>query len=202
MEVFLAKQLPQYSSAEVDCYVISAFVLEGKPIKSENISTQLKALMIDELGVGLTLSQYRQVAIALMDRHIKGSIGGGADDNIDEGDEGDRAPDAIEDLQAGHSSKTATNLSPRIISKLQEFMGTPEAKFKSCEQAKAVARVLEGKHDQLVILPTGGGKSLTFMLPAFIEQSYMTVVVLPLVSLAKDLHRRCLEAGLATVEWN
>mgnify|MGYP001546461296 CR=1 FL=1 len=91
---------------------------------------------------------------------------------------------------------------PFVIDKLREFMHSPDARFKSIEQAKAIARVVRGTHDQLVILPTGGGKSLTFMLPAFIERKYMTVVVVPLVSLAKDLHRRCEEAGLRTAEWN
>ena len=51
-------------------------------------------------------------------------------------------------------------------------------------QEKAVASVLAGR-DTLVILPTGGGKSLCFQVPALILPQ-LTVVVSPLISLMKD----------------
>ena len=51
-------------------------------------------------------------------------------------------------------------------------------------QEQAVASVLAGK-DTLVILPTGGGKSLCFQVPALLLPG-LTVVVSPLISLMKD----------------
>ena len=51
-------------------------------------------------------------------------------------------------------------------------------------QAQAVASVLEG-HDTLVILPTGGGKSICYQVPALLLGG-LTVVVSPLISLMKD----------------
>ena len=51
-------------------------------------------------------------------------------------------------------------------------------------QEQAVRAVLEGK-DTLVILPTGGGKSLCFQVPALLLPG-LTVVVSPLISLMKD----------------
>src|ERR1700692_884522 len=51
-------------------------------------------------------------------------------------------------------------------------------------QEPAIEAVLAGQ-DTLVVLPTGGGKSLCFQVPALILQG-LTVVVSPLISLMKD----------------
>jgi RecQ family ATP-dependent DNA helicase len=51
-------------------------------------------------------------------------------------------------------------------------------------QAEAMTRVLSGR-DSLVVLPTGGGKSLCFQLPAVCQEG-MALVVSPLISLMKD----------------
>jgi ATP-dependent DNA helicase RecQ len=52
-------------------------------------------------------------------------------------------------------------------------------------QAYAIARVLEGR-DLLSVVPTGGGKSLTYQIPALVVPSGVTLVVSPLISLMKD----------------
>ena len=51
-------------------------------------------------------------------------------------------------------------------------------------QREAMAAVLEGR-DSLVVLPTGGGKSLCFQAPAVVRPG-LGVVVSPLISLMKD----------------
>ncbi len=51
-------------------------------------------------------------------------------------------------------------------------------------QTDAVSAVLEGR-DTLVVLPTGGGKSLCYQLPALLLDG-LTVVISPLISLMKD----------------
>ncbi|MCE9601525.1 MAG: ATP-dependent DNA helicase [Gemmatimonadetes bacterium] len=75
-------------------------------------------------------------------------------------------------------------LSPRLAEAralLLERFGYPD--FRP-GQTEAVSAVLEGR-DTLVVLPTGGGKSLCYQVPALLLDG-LTVVISPLISLMKD----------------
>jgi ATP-dependent DNA helicase RecQ len=62
-------------------------------------------------------------------------------------------------------------------------------------QRLVIANVLEGA-DQIVVLPTGAGKSLCFQLPSRVLEG-VTLVVVPLLSLLEDQLARCRKAGLS-----
>jgi ATP-dependent DNA helicase RecQ len=61
-------------------------------------------------------------------------------------------------------------------------------------QREAVQAALEGR-DSLVVMPTGGGKSLCYQLPA-LANAGLVVVVSPLIALMADQLRRLDEAGV------
>ncbi|OYX42451.1 MAG: DNA helicase RecQ [Rhodobacterales bacterium 32-67-9] len=61
-------------------------------------------------------------------------------------------------------------------------------------QAEIVAAVAEGRN-ALAIMPTGGGKSLCFQLPALMREG-VTVVISPLIALMRDQVRSLREAGV------
>ena len=63
-------------------------------------------------------------------------------------------------------------------------------------QREAVQAALDGR-DSLVVMPTGGGKSLCYQLPG-IASPDLTVVVSPLIALMADQHRRLLLGGHPT----
>ncbi len=60
-------------------------------------------------------------------------------------------------------------------------------------QREAVAAALAGR-DSLVVMPTGGGKSLCYQLPGIASEA-LTVVVSPLIALMADQYRRLVLGG-------
>jgi ATP-dependent DNA helicase RecQ len=62
-------------------------------------------------------------------------------------------------------------------------------------QREAVQAALEGR-DSLVVMPTGGGKSLCYQLPALAADSGLVVVVSPLIALMADQWSRLQRAGV------
>ncbi len=67
-------------------------------------------------------------------------------------------------------------------------------------QEKAIRSNLAGR-DSLLVMPTGGGKSLTYQLPPLIANS-LDVVVSPLVALMKDQVDGLREAGISAIAFD
>ena len=81
---------------------------------------------------------------------------------------------------------------PDLTDALRRHLGHPA--FRP-GQEELIRAVLQGR-DALGILPTGGGKSVCFQLPAFLLPG-MVLVVSPLISLMEDQVARARAAGLA-----
>ncbi len=67
-------------------------------------------------------------------------------------------------------------------------------------QADIIENVLKGR-DSLVIMPTGGGKSLCYQIPALIFPG-LTIVVSPLISLMKDQVEQLIQMGVSAAVLN
>ena len=94
-------------------------------------------------------------------------------------------------------SETATNETVRLQSSLARYWGYDS--FRPL-QREAMECALAG-NDSIVILPTGGGKSLCFQAPAVCHPG-LTLVVSPLISLMKDQVDTLRECGIAAAQLN
>ncbi len=112
---------------------------------------------------------------------------------------------ALADAQAGRDAQLALKGLDRIAvdappAKAYEGPRHPDALLEHFGhgefrpgQREAVQAALDGR-DSLVVMPTGGGKSLCYQLPG-IASAELTVVVSPLIALMADQYRRLLLGG-------
>ena len=90
---------------------------------------------------------------------------------------------------------------------LRRLTGDQLASFKSHEQAQAVQHVWEGRGNLLLVLPTGGGKTLSFLLPMHMEREGnarrgVTLVLEPFVALSADMVGRVARSGLNVLPYD
>jgi superfamily II DNA helicase RecQ len=88
-----------------------------------------------------------------------------------------------------------------LLNGLRQLYKDSDATFKSIEQAEGVKVVFQGKRHVLAILPTGGGKSLLWQLPIFLERNKTSVIILPYIVLVEQVESQCIELGLSYQVW-
>ncbi|MGH7003610.1 MAG: RecQ family ATP-dependent DNA helicase, partial [Alphaproteobacteria bacterium] len=67
-------------------------------------------------------------------------------------------------------------------------------------QAEAIAHVIDGGH-ALILMPTGGGKSLCYQIPALCRPG-TAVIVSPLIALMQDQVAALRQRGVRAAAWN
>lgn len=88
-----------------------------------------------------------------------------------------------------------------LIRSLRKFTGNPTAIFKTPEQAEAVEFIIAGERHLLLVVPTGGGKTFAYLLPAAMRDHGITCVLLPLSALHMDFERRCKDLKIESSRW-
>ena len=86
---------------------------------------------------------------------------------------------------------------------VQKALGSTEVRYRSDEQRQALIDIVveEQQTPLVVILPTGGGKSLLFLAPACLEDARMTIVVVPFRQLINNMVERAKKCGIDCMEW-
>ncbi len=107
---------------------------------------------------------------------------------------------------ATHTASTPTDLSPderRLLAVMRQYWGYDQ--FRPL-QRRAMANIVANR-DSVVIMPTGGGKSLIFQAPALLpgrpgEEHALAVIISPLISLMKDQVDGLLASGVPAAYFN
>src|SRR5580704_19630909 len=84
-----------------------------------------------------------------------------------------------------------------ILQALQRYWGYES--FRPLQE-NIVGSLLDG-HDTCVVMPTGGGKSLCYQLPALVS-GQTTVVISPLISLMQDQAAQLAQMGIPAAVLN
>jgi ATP-dependent DNA helicase RecQ len=97
----------------------------------------------------------------------------------------------VRSIAPAKDKELGRDLRPQALELLKSTFGFAEF---LPTQWEVIHRVLQPK-DTLVIMPTGGGKSLCYQLPAFLRPG-LTVVISPLVALMRDQVRQLGQVGV------
>ncbi|KAG6328933.1 hypothetical protein ID866_10157 [Astraeus odoratus] len=76
---------------------------------------------------------------------------------------------------------------------MQEVLHHKSIQWRSSQQQAAMMAILQYQTDTIIILPTGGGKSMLAIIPSLLETHMVTILMLPLNSLVMD-YEQCLKS--------
>ncbi|OBT70933.1 hypothetical protein VF21_10102 [Pseudogymnoascus sp. 05NY08] len=103
--------------------------------------------------------------------------------------------------ELNNMSSSSTSASPTLLHLLQEFLNDPLASFRVREQELLVRAILLKVPYILAILPTNGGKSLSYLLTASLATSNVSIIILPLVGLKQDIKGRATAFNIPCVAY-
>ena len=96
------------------------------------------------------------------------------------------------DACATGSYTLCVNATPDLLESLRRYWGYSE--FRPLQEK--IVRSLLGGRDTCVVMPTGGGKSLCYQLPAAALSAQTVIVISPLIALMKDQVEQLTAAGI------
>ena len=87
-----------------------------------------------------------------------------------------------------------------IVGQLKKIIGV-KAEFRGCQQA-AIQSIIQGENYIVQVIGTGGGKSLSFILPVQSNPRGVSIVVILLIILRAEILERYRQSGILYIEQN
>lgn len=99
-------------------------------------------------------------------------------------------------------SQITSHMEEMMLANLRQAYRNPTLDWKSVGQRCLVVSSLLTDHNVVGCIPTGGGKSASFEVPAAtIEKNRMTLVVVPFRALMKQFTATCKQLNIYVLEW-
>ena len=108
-------------------------------------------------------------------------------------------PAIMQDMTMDDTPATSQDLALELLRKL--YPDQPNVDFKSPQQREIVEHSLTRECNFFGILPTGGGKSLAWLIPAISNEEGVSVVVIPNRALLNDMLRKTQDMGISACRW-
>jgi ATP-dependent DNA helicase RecQ len=108
-----------------------------------------------------------------------------------------RSQTAVPGFSILHETDTMPEPSPNLLDPLRRYWGYHEFRPKQ----ESIIRSLLAGRDACVVMPTGGGKSLCYQLPAVVSGK-TTIVVSPLIALMQDQAAQLAQMGIPAAAIN
>jgi superfamily II DNA helicase RecQ len=104
---------------------------------------------------------------------------------------------------AGHLHSKDLVIDPELVKCLQQLFPGRKVGFRSIEQGYAVHFIVhDSKHHSMIIIPTSGGKTMLYVIPALRASSYgVYIAIIPNRSLLDILKRKVEAFGIRVEEW-
>ncbi|KAI9287808.1 P-loop containing nucleoside triphosphate hydrolase protein [Umbelopsis sp. AD052] len=136
---------------------------------------------IDLIDIEISLLKEKRTKLIVRRNHLRSKVG------------------AVSDLQHHEQHPALPDYSSTAFSWYPQLKETSNEYFKINDfrplQLPIMNAAMDRQRDLFIVLPTGGGKSLCYQLPAVLEQG-VTVVISPLISLIQDQCFHLDEAGV------
>ncbi|KAH9920755.1 uncharacterized protein B0H18DRAFT_843886, partial [Fomitopsis serialis] len=102
------------------------------------------------------------------------------------------------------SAKPSVAVIPKaeVLKCLQITLRNPEATFTSDSQYRLISSSLSLDQNVVAILPTGGGKSMCYEVPAVTDDKGLSIVFVPFVAIINDQLRRAAANGIKAARFN
>ncbi|KAF5348175.1 hypothetical protein D9756_010738 [Leucocoprinus leucothites] len=92
-----------------------------------------------------------------------------------------------------------SNLNEKALMALRKLLKDPSANWVSPHQKNTVLAAVRRQNDVVVSLPTGSGKTMIPAIPAYLNKTRTTCIIVPFISLLDDYSRRLLSWGISFV---
>lgn len=104
-------------------------------------------------------------------------------------------------IRSSKSDLFTINPTP-YLSALRSILNNNEATFKSQLQLSVTIDIFKKSDNLLIVMPTGSGKSLCFLIPIYMEATeYCSILIEPLRSLVNEMTSRAQSIGIQTGGW-